>query len=105
MNDDVGFESVYVLGESNHSGVLANVHRINPNNKYDKFQRLESLIVLEQYAAMSLTAYNAIEFWSLIPDGWWPGFYELRDAAQEILKRVEKPKRFLSMASQWVDVK
>lgn len=105
MTDDLGFNSIYVIGESNHSGVLSNVLRLNPENKYDKFQRFESIVSLERYAGTSLTAYNAIKFWSLITDDWWPGFFELRDAAQEILKRVEKPQRVLMVTTQWVDTK
>lgn len=104
MSDAVPFD-VYILAESNHSGVLSNVLRLNPNNRYDVFQRMQALVNLEEYADKSLTAYNAVEYWSLITDDWWPGFFELREAAIEILKRVEKPKRILVMSSEWVEVK
>ena len=97
---------VYEYHESIHSGVGANVNRLNPQYEYSDEQRAESLKSIEQYAETSITAYRAIEWWANMRYG--PITFVTQDGkstlARDILARVKKPTRYMKPTVEWVEI-
>lgn len=67
-------------------------------------ERLHALEEIAQFVPTSITAYKAVEWYSLLDEMTYGAPRYFVDTAKEILARSEKPKTYLSSNYQQIEV-
>lgn len=100
------FTFVYKYHESTHSGVLSNLLRLDLQYPHSIQQRTEALLKIANYAHYSIMAYRAIQWWASQKQVFEVWILKDIDSTVpiEILKKIEKPKEYLSINSKMESV-